>query len=235
MRAHSIVLATALAVLAGPMVADADPLSYSYIEVGGSPYSSRKRDISDPDGKVRVGGTSVSIKAALAFHKNWHVIFTWDRSWQTDKGHLGLDELDIDSRLDIKGDFIRVGPMFNYRVHPKVDAFIGLGVQYSDAEFELEVDDEESRYSLDELGIFVRFGARAMVWRGLELHAAMSGSNIGLITNDVLFDLGARYHFADDRFDVGIKAVVGTRSLAGVNLSGRIYYAEVWRRARGKK
>jgi len=223
-----------LALLAAPWAARAEnPLSFSYLELSGTPVLNNTRNSPLLDGKTELEGTGGAFTFSLAVHKNWFLLVQWDRSRQESDNYLGLANLGIKNDLKIDQDLVRFAPHFNYRVHPKVEVFLGLGFQWGDSTFKLEVDGEREQRSDSEIGILVRGGARAMIWRGLELFADMNGSNIALVENDLFFNVGGRYHFLHDAFDVGVSGRFGTNDMQALNVSARVYYAELWRWARG--
>jgi hypothetical protein len=225
---------TLLALLAAPWVARAEnPLSFSYLELAGTPVLNNTRTTPVLDGETELEGSGGDLVFSLAVHKNWFFMLQWDSSRQESDNYLGLANLGIQNDLKIKQELLRFAPHFNYRVHPRVEVFLGLGFQWGDSTFELEVDGERISENDSEIGLFVRAGARGMVWRGLELFADFNGSNLALVENDMLFNVGARYHFLHDAFDVGVGGRFGTNDLQALNLSARIYYAELWRWARG--
>jgi len=232
-RSHGILaIAFFLLGLASPASAD---LSYSYFELSGIPLLDNTQQDPVGDGDVPLDGSSVGGTLSIAVHNNWHLILTANNEFQRSSNFLGLNHLGIQNDLDADRTVASFVPHFNYRVfdgdagRPQIDVFAGLGVQYARVEARLNVDGDRSKNVATEFGVLVRAGARALVWRELELFGDFTGSNIGITRNELFFNLGARYHFLADRVDLGIGVGVGTNDFVGLNLSGRIYYAEVWR------
>ncbi len=232
-RTHGILLIMLLVLgLAAPAAAD---LSYSYFEISGVPVLDNTQQDPLSDGDVPLDGSRVGGTLSIAVHSNWHFILTANNEFQESSNFLGLSHLGIRNDLNADRTVASFVPHFNYRVYdgaegrPQVDVFAGLGVQYARVEARLNVDGDRSKDVETEFGVLVRAGARAMVWRDLELFGDFTGSNIGITRNELFFNLGARYHFLADRVDLGIGVGIGTDDFVGLSLSGRVYYAEVWR------
>jgi len=87
----------------------------------------------------------------------------------------------------------------------------------------------EDNLRVKEWGVLGRGGVRSRVWRGLELFGEFDVASVGLLENEIFFNLGTRYDFFDT---VGLSAnvTVGTDSFIGVGLGLRVYYDEAYRR-----
>ena len=216
--------------------ATGEPLSQSYLHIGGSPLLTMNRAVRQPiRGTASFEGYNFNLAGSWGFHENWSVWARWDRNWIEDTDLLGLSGIGIASNLEVDENNVMVGPFFNYPVHPRVQVLIGLGFQWAQSESVLRVaSDPPVRRKNTDYGIFATAGARAMLWRGLEFSTMMTGSNIAVLDNRLFFEFDLRYHFFDDAFDFGLGAIVGTDDLQALMLSTRIYYMELWRKARGK-
>ena len=211
-----------------------DPLSQSYLQIGGSPLIHTERFFVDPGvGTADLDGYDFNLTGSVALHPNWSIAVRWDRLWETDDGFRDLAAGGALGSLELNENNLMAGPFFNYRVHPRVQVSLGLGIQWSHSSRVLTpVSGPVERADADDLGIYGAVEARAMLWRGLEFAARMTGSNIALFDNQVFFDFDLRYHFLRDMVDVGIGATVGTSDLEALKLTTRVYYMEVWHWAR---
>lgn len=215
-----------LGVCYAPPVARAD-LDYNFVEVSGLPVLNTTRTRVGEE--IDLDGTGLGATLSIAPFRNWHLRFAWTRENQKSDNYLGLDNLGIGNRLEADRTLISLAPHFNYSVTDDIDIFLGLGVQFGQLDTVLVVDRIREDDSDTEFGVFVRGGARAMVWRGLELFGTMEGSNVAIVENELFFSLGGRYHFLRDILSLGISAEIGTNNLVGMELSGRVHYVEAWR------
>ena len=94
---------TLLALLAAPWVARAEnPLSFSYLELAGTPVLNNTRTTPVLDGETELEGSGGDLVFSLAVHKNWFFMLQWDSSRQESDNYLGLANLGIQNDLKIK-------------------------------------------------------------------------------------------------------------------------------------
>ena len=216
-------------------------LDYNYVEFLGSPFFDSPVKIRLGEEKVSFSGTSIGGQVSYAFHPNWHVRLSISSS-DSDTGETTVlrdpitDEPAISGRLELNRFNIAIVPTFNYPVAKKTDIYLGLGAIFEERDFNVRLisnqDREnlfEDRLKVEEWGVIGRGGVRSRVWRALELFGEFNVASVGLLENEIFFNLGARYDFFDT---VGLSAAanVGTDSFVGVSLGLRLYYTEAYRR-----
>ena len=233
-------------VACGPAAAraESDPqsaiMSYSFVEVDFAPFFNSPIKFADG---ASLTGWGVAGIISHAFHENWHLraTYLWSDS-DTDSFVLLPDPITgeelLEGKLGLERQSISIMPHFNYRVAKNTDIFLGLGAVYEDIDFNVRLSDRldlenplEANLGSSGWGVAGRAGARSRVWRGLELFGDFNISSTGLLENEVLFNLGARWDFWD-KAALSVGATAGTDSFIRVFLGVRLYYGEIYRRVK---